>query len=138
MERVQDAAGDIANEVGDKASDELQASIEEGRKKVQGEIEDKLGAMVGMVTDSARETLKEQFRGIDEEEVLRFVPDRRRFAGIGPLLMGLFLLVLLPSVLNVVAYLFFLGGALAFGARYVLNAKVDVPEGYEGVLCRFG
>ncbi|WP_118831432.1 SPFH domain-containing protein [Salinibacter ruber] len=138
MERVQDAAGDIANEVSDKASDELQASIEEGRKKVQGEIEDKLGAMVGMVTDSARETLKEQFRGIDEEEVLRFVPDRRRFAGIGPLLMGLFLLVLLPSVLNVVAYLFFLGGALAFGARYVLNAKVDVPEGYEGVLCRFG
>ncbi len=138
METVKEAAGDIADDVKREATDTLEESIQEGREEVTQEIQDRMGDMVGLVADSAQETLKEQFSGIDEGAVLQFVADRRRFGGVGPFLFGLFLFVLLPAVLNFVAYFFFLVGALSFGSKYVLNAKVDVPEGYEGVLCRFG
>lgn len=80
----------------------------------------------------------DKFAGIDEEEILTFIADRRDFSGIGPVLLGILALLILPGAAKGVAVFFFLSGAALFLLRYVNAAKVDVPDGYEGVVCRFG
>lgn len=114
----------------------LNAQIASSAKAVEGAVQARMKRMVER-GETAYESL-EKYAGINEEEMLGFVPDKRDFAGIGPILLGLMLLVLLPGSSRLLALPFFAVGLLLLALRYVDAAKVDVPDGYEGVVCRFG
>lgn len=114
----------------------LNAQIASGAAAVDGAVKARMAKMVQRGAASY-ESL-DKYAGINEEEILSFVPDRRDLSGIGPLLLGLLVLVLLPGAAKLLALLFFAAGILLFLLRYVNAAKIDVPDGYQGVVCRFG
>ena len=114
----------------------LNQQIASSTKAVEGAVQARMKRMV-QHGESAYESL-EKYAGINEEEILSFVPDRRDFSGAGPLLLGLLVLVLLPGPAKLLALLFFAAAILLFLLRYVNAAKVDVPDGYQGVVCRLG
>ncbi|MPZ16606.1 MAG: hypothetical protein GEV06_01640 [Luteitalea sp.] len=93
--------------------------------------------MVGVVEKATAGDIR-QFAGVNESEILSYVPDRRSISGIAAMSLGFFFLTVLPSSWKLLSILFFLAGVGYFLVGYVLNAKIDVPEGYEGVVCRYG
>jgi hypothetical protein len=117
--------------------DMIDSSISSGTQAVQEAIRVKLDSMMNKVAAKAEVSL-ERFAGVNEEEILTFMPDRRSFAGIGPILLGLLLVIILPGFWKAASLLFFLSGGFLFLLAYVNNAKIDIPDGYEGVICKFG
>lgn len=126
---------DAVNQVRSGVEESLQTHISEGADLLDGAIQKKMKRVVERA--SVQESL-DKFAGIDEEQILTFVPDRRSFSGIGTILLGLLFAVLLPSVFKALSVPFFFVGVILFATRYMNNAKVDVPDGYEGVVCRYG
>jgi hypothetical protein len=94
--------------------------------------------MARVVQRGATQESLDKFAGINEEEILSFVPDKRDFAGLGPFFFGLVLLSLLPGYAKIASLPFFFFAVGLFLLGYVFRAKVDVPDGFEGVICRFG
>lgn len=137
-ERLREMASNVVDEVEERAREGVEQALENRADDLDETIKGRLEEMVGVVSSSAEETGMDKFTGVDEEDILTFVPDRRRLSGIGTLLLGLLFLALLPGVLKVVSLLFFATGLATFGWRYVSKAKVDVPDGYRGVICRKG
>jgi regulator of protease activity HflC (stomatin/prohibitin superfamily) len=66
------------------------------------------------------------------------VPDKRSIAGIGPLLLGVFLAVTLPNGWGYLSLPFFAAFLLSAFLGYAWPSKVDISEGYEGVVCLKG
>lgn len=118
-----------------QAEASLQQQAEKNFSELEGAVEARMKRVVQRA--SVQESL-DKFAGINEEEVLTYVPDKRNFAFAGPILLGLLVLVLFPGPTKILSFLFFLSGVGLFLLRYVNTAKVDVPDGYEGVVCRFG
>lgn len=114
---------------------ENQEQTDSAANKLDGVIQEKINRVVEGA--GVQESL-DKFAGIDEEEILKFVPDKRNFAGIGPILLGFLFMILLPGFLKWFSLLFFGFGILLFLFRYLNNAKVDVPDGYAGVICDKG
>lgn len=113
----------------------LEQQAEQNFAALEGAIQARMDRVVKRA--AVQESL-DKFAGIDEEEILSYVPDKRDFSGAGPILLGLLALVLLPGPTKILAGFFFVFGVGLFLLRYVNAAKVDVPDGYEGVVCRFG
>lgn len=132
-EAVQHAATDLIETAEDALAEDLQA----GGVRLQAAIRDRIGGMVSQVSRSLEER-SARFVGVNEDEMLTYVADRRSINGVGALLIGLLLLVLLPSSISWLAAFAFLGAIVQFLLGYVLQAKVDIPEGFEGVVCQFG
>ena len=105
--------------------------------EVQAAIEGRLRDIVQTVTTTSAQS-RNRFAGVDEEEILKFIPDKRNFAGISNALLGLLLLILLPGVWKFLSIFLFAIAGFNFLVRYVNNAKIDVPDGFEGVVCRYG
>lgn len=118
-----------------QAEESLQVQAEQNFAALEGAIQARMKRVVDRA--SVQESL-DKFAGIDEEEILTYVPDKRDFSGVGPVLLGFLSLVLLPGFAKIIAFFFFVAGIALFLLRYVNAAKVDVPDGYEGVVCRFG
>src|SRR5262245_58528824 len=95
----------------------LDRQIATSAQAVEGGVNARMAKMVQR-GESAYESL-EKYAGINEEEILTFVPDRRDFSGAGPLLLGLLALVLLPGASKLLALLFFTAAVLLFWLRYV-------------------
>ncbi len=133
----------IISQVKNNLKDAIELSarevFEQQTQESAAAIEGKVRARTERVVQRAQvqESL-DKFAGINEEEILSYLPDRRDFSGAGPILLGLLILVILPGPAKVLSLLFFLSGVILFLVRYVNAAKVDVPDGYEGVVCRFG
>jgi len=130
-ERIKNRLGELKSNM----EDALESRLEQGADKLEVTIQEKMDRVVERA--SVQESL-EKFAGIDEEEILTFVRDKRNFSGVGPMLLGLLFAVLLPGPAKILSGVFFLAGLLLLYFRYVNNSKVDVPDGYEGVVCRFG
>ena len=130
-ETLENAVGNLTEDISETFEDQLQS----GMTKVEGAIKDKMDRVIERA--SVQESL-EKFAGIDEEEILTFVPDKRNFSGIGSFLLGVLLLVLLPGFTKWLSLPFFTSGIFLLIARYLANAKVDVMDGYSGVVCHFG
>ncbi len=128
-------ATDVFEQVESDARMTLEQQVRKREKALTGAVQARMDRVVQRA--AVQESL-DKFAGIDEEEILSFVPDKRDFSGIGPVLLGLLVLVMFPGWLKSLAFLFFIAGLFMFWLRYINAAKVDVPDGYEGVVCRFG
>ena len=130
----------------DLAQDILQRAEEQGSLSLEQQVRKREQALAGAVQARMNRVVKraavqeslDKFAGIDEEEILTYIPDKRDFSGIGPVLLGLVVLVMFPGWLKGLAFFFFAAGLFLFWLRYINAAKVDVPDGYQGVVCRFG
>lgn len=127
-----------AREVGEELASD---AVAHGREEAEKFIAARLSRYVDTVRNVSGGSGKEggtDFKGIDESSVLTFVPDHRSISGVAPLLLGLFCLVALPGGWKSLA-VFFLLFAVAFAFfGYVWQSKVDIPEGFSGVLCNKG
>ena len=108
-----------------------------GAERASQAIQQRLTRIVGVVEKATGGDIR-RFVGVNESEILTYVPDRRSISGLAAMMLGFFFLTVLPSSWKVLSILFFLAGFAYFIVGYVMNAKIDVPEGYEGVVCRFG
>jgi hypothetical protein len=108
-----------------------------GAERASQAVQQRLTRIVGVVEKATSGDIR-RFAGVNESEILTFVADRRSVAGLAAMALGFFFLTVLPSAWKPLSVLFFLAGALHFLVGYIFNAKIDVPEGYEGVVCRFG
>jgi len=129
---------------------QLTGAVQSIRDEAENEVKDQIANRVSNLEIAVQERMDrvvergamqeslDKFAGIDEEEVLSYVPDRREFSGVGPVFLGLLVLVLLPGWGKLLSLFFFLVGALLIFRGYLWRCKVDVPDGYEGVICRYG
>ena len=129
---------DTGQRLGEQAKGGLEEILDSGSREVEAAVGLRLEQMLGAVKRNVQEGDLSRFRSVDEERILSFVPDKRRPSGLGLFTLGLLLLVLLPGWLKAVAAPVLLLGVLVFAWRYLSNARVDVPDGYTGVLCRYG
>jgi hypothetical protein len=124
------AALEDAVETGDSM---LGDSINQGTRAVRQALDQRLKKMMDVVKKGAEQ---ERVIRVNEEEILTFIPDNRTLSGIGPVLLGMLFLLILPGAAKVLASVFFLAGLGLFLLGYVFKAKVDVPDGYDGVECK--
>ena len=133
---------EVGREVGERLSEKAKGSLDEllegGSREVEAAVGRKLEQMVGAVKRGVSEGDLRRFSAVDEERILTFMPDKRRVSGLGLVTLGLLTLVLLPGLLKLLAFPALVLGALVFAGRYLSNARVDVPDGYAGVVCRYG
>ena len=129
---------EVGERLGEKARGSLDELLEGGSREVEAAVGRKLEQMVGAVKRGVSEGDLKRFSAVDEERILTFMPDKRRVSGLGLVTLGLLTLVLLPGLLKLLAFPALLLGALVFAGRYLSNARVDVPDGYAGVVCRYG
>jgi regulator of protease activity HflC (stomatin/prohibitin superfamily) len=108
-----------------------------GAERASQAIQERLTRIVGVVEKATGGDIR-RFAGVNESEILTYVPDRRSISGLSAMMLGFFFLTVLPPSWKALSILFFLAGIAYFLVGYVMNAKIDVPEGYEGVVCRFG
>lgn len=119
------------------AGEQLDASISQGTARMQHLLEEKLNQMVTTVKQATSQAA-DRFAGVNEEEILTFVPDSRAISGVSSVLLAILFALILPGGFKLVSLLFLAWGAFSFLIGYVNQAKIDVPDGYEGVVCRFG
>lgn len=112
-------------------------AIGTGAERASQAVQTRLSRIVGVVEKATSGDIR-RFAGVNESEILTYVPDRRSLSGLAAMMLGFFFLTVLPSGLKLLSLLFFMAAAAYFLLGYVRNAKIDVPEGYEGVVCRFG
>jgi regulator of protease activity HflC (stomatin/prohibitin superfamily) len=131
----------VATRVLEDAVQEGRATAERalgaGAERASQAVQERLTRIVGVVEKATGGDIR-RFVGVNESEILTFVPDRRSMSGLAAMMLGFFFLTVLPPGWKALSTLFFLAGVAYFLVGYVRNAKVDVPEGYEGVVCRFG
>ncbi len=108
-----------------------------GAERASQAVQQRLTRIVGVVEKATSGDIR-RFAGVNESEILTYIPDRRSVSGLAAMSLGFFFLTVLPSSWKLLSILFFLAGLGYFIVGYVFNAKIDVPEGYEGVVCRFG
>lgn len=110
----------------------------EGARQADDFIKNRVGKMADMVHATARKSHEDNFVGIDESAILRFVPDRRSLSGIGPFCLAIFLLFALSGAWKVLAIIPLFAALAVFGIGYVWQSKVQIDEGYDGVICEKG
>jgi hypothetical protein len=130
---VERIVNDVAQE-GRAAADRV---VGAGAERASQAIQERLTRIVGVVEKATGGDIR-RFAGVNESEILTYVPDRRSISGLAAMMLGFFFLTVLPPSWKVLSILFFLAGIAYSLVGYVMNAKIDVPEGYEGVVCRFG
>lgn len=126
-----------AKEIGEELTADAVARV---RLEADEFIRDRLKKMSQTVRDVAGKSKADggDFTGIDERSVLTFVPDQRSIAGVAPLLVGVFCLIVLPGMWKFAALLFVFIAAVAAFFGYVWQSHIDIPEGFSGVLCHKG
>ncbi len=135
--RDTNAQGTDVQNVQERVGGALEDLMARGGEGADRLVNERLSRMLGVVKASA-EGAAGRVSSIDEDDVLTFIPDRRRVGGVGLITFGLLCLVLLPGLLKGVGLVFLALGLLGLVSSYVLAAKVDVPDGYAGVVCRYG
>lgn len=132
---VKNLAQDMLQQAGEQSALTLEQQVRKREQALAGAVQARMNRVVKRA--AVQESL-DKFAGIDEEEILTYIPDKRDFSGMGPILLGLVVLVMFPGWLKGLAFFFFATGLFLFWLRYINAAKVDVPDGYQGVVCRFG
>jgi regulator of protease activity HflC (stomatin/prohibitin superfamily) len=130
-------ASQLAEQVAQEGRSAAERVLGTGAERASQAVQERLTRIVGVVEKATGGDIR-RFAGVNESEILTYVPDRRSISGLAAMMLGFFLLTVLPSSWKVLSILFFLAGLTYFLVGYVMNAKIDVPEGYEGVVCRFG
>ena len=130
-------ASELAEQAMQEGRGVAERAIGSGAERAAQAVQARLSRIVGVVEKATGGDIR-RFAGVNESEILTFVPDRRSLSGLAAMMLGFFFLTVLPAGLKLLSLLFFFAGLAYFLVGYVRNAKIDVPEGYEGVVCRFG
>lgn len=136
-EAIRRAGREVAEDAAAQGRAALEQAVGQGAAKASEAIKARLARIVGVAEKATGADLR-RFAGVNESEILTYVPDRRSISGVAAMSLGFFFLTILPSSWKMLSILFFLAGLGYFLVGYVMNAKIDSPEGYEGVVCRFG
>ena len=128
---------EVADEVMSAGRAAADRAVGAGAERASQAVQARLTRIVGVVEKATSGDIR-RFAGVNESEILTYVPDRRSVSGLAAMALGFFFLTVLPDGWKPLSVLFFLAGLGYFLVGYVMNAKVDVPEGYEGVVARFG
>jgi hypothetical protein len=75
---------------------------------------------------------------VNENEYLKFISDNRKLTPLTLFAFGIFLSTLLPGWLKLVPGFVFFIAAISFYISYVSECKVNVEEGFDGVITRWG
>lgn len=135
--KVKDVIEDRIADMASGAEDALQESLRDGGLRLEKAIRERIAGMVSKVNHTLDEKAT-NFVGVNEDEILTYIADRRNFSGVGAFLIGLLILVIMPGWGKSFAMIAF-GMAIIQGFfGYVWQSKVDIPEGYEGLVCQFG
>lgn len=137
-ERIKGALHALSNDVAEAASGELSVAA----ASVEGAIRERISGMVTTISERAAGKGSGQgasFQGVDQEKILTFIPDRRDLGGAGPILLAIFFFTVLPGTLGyMVSVGSLFAGIMLFYITYLRHSRVDVPDGYSGVVCNFG
>ena len=141
-EHLIDAAVNIAQKVAPQQLASLEERLRElvgSGGKVPEDIRNRLKHMATAV-EGVLSRHGEEFVGVSDADLLTFNPDGRQpYAVAGPLLLAVAAAALLPDPLRGWLAGLFMAYTLFEGVRaYLLRCIVDVPEGFEGVVCRYG
>lgn len=72
------------------------------------------------------------------EGILEYIPDTRNLSSLSTLMFGLFILCVLPGLFKGLATFFIIVGLALFYRSYISRSKVDLPDGYDGIICNWG
>ncbi len=120
------------------AENALDLALKHGADELQQQIDKRLGTIVASVSESVRASVKDRFSGVKDGELLVYVPDKRKLGSVSMFLLALIALALLPAPLKLIALILFALGLFQFFVGYVNAAKVDIPDGWVGVICENG
>jgi len=128
----------IKNAIGDVSSTAF-ASIDEMINVSTDTISEAIDERLQKITAKAKQTEQSRsFADMDEEKILMYNDDRRKLSGISSIFLSLFLFIALPTWMIWIPILVVLYGLVNFYIFYVMQAKVDIPDGFIGVVCYFG
>lgn len=127
----------LATNITEAGRDAATGIIAAGQEAATAFIKERLNRMTAVVeaSEKAVRSGENNFSGINEEAILSFVHDKRSIAGVGPLLLGIFLAATLPNGWGLLSIPFFAAFLLIAFFGYVWPSRVDISEGYEGVVC---
>jgi len=126
----------IKDKIKSAAKEEL--GIEEFLQGVTVQSNEKIKEKVAIWKEQFQETVSKEVEIVDEEEVLEYIADKRDLGPLSTIFLAFALFIILPGFLAWISFLVFLWAAVFFVARYVWNAKTDIPDGYRGVGCIYG
>lgn len=138
MNKLVDTARSSLSDAIQKGSEAAADIIQAGQEEASTFIKDRLNKMTAMVDKEEANRTSNSFVGINEEAILSYVHDKRSISGVAPLLLGIFLAVALPDGWGFLSLLFFMAFLASAFYGYVWQSKVDIPEGYDGVVCLKG
>ena len=87
-------------QLADEAAQEGRAAVERalgaGSERAARAVEARLSRIVGVVEKATGGDIR-RFAGVNESEILTYVPDRRSLSGLAAMTLGFFFLTVLPS-----------------------------------------
>ncbi len=129
------AAARLAQDAADTVEQQIGKFSQDAALRSKSRL-DRVLATIGDLRKSSETSAT--LRGVDENEILSYVPDQRSLSGISWILLAVFVSVVTPQGFGWLASPLYLAGACLFLYGYVWHSKVDIGEGYSGVSCRFG
>lgn len=125
-------------EVTKAANDLLDDAVKKGSEELKNRIDQRLGAIVNRVRTSVEGTIKERFSGVAESKMLIYNADNRSFDFVSTVLLAIVALILLPSYSKILAVFVFAFAGFRFLTGYFLASKIEVANGWVGVVCENG
>ncbi len=136
-QRVREAVQEGAEHLVEETENMLTHTLKTSGKDLEQSIRARIGEMVNLVNESAK-SQRDKFVGVNDDDLLTYVADRRNFNGVGAVLISLLILLILPGWLKWLAVATLIWAAVQFFFGYIWKSKVDIAEGFDGVVCQFG
>jgi hypothetical protein len=133
MRTVKERAGELLKDV----TDTVENSVSQNISEVTNQVNQRIRSVIEGSARKASDSIKE-IASIDEKSILTYIDDRRQFSGLSSIFLALFLFILLPGWMAWLPAMVLVYGIITLYIFYVWRAKVDIPDGYEGVNTFFG
>src|ERR671919_2852528 len=97
----------------------VERAIGDGAEKASHAVQARLSRIIGVVEKATSGDIR-RFAGVNESEILTYVPDKRSLSGLGAMSLGFFFLTVLPDGWKPLSLFFFLAGFGYFLVGYVM------------------
>ena len=99
---VERHAGQLVEQVAQDGRAAAERAIGAGAERASEAVQARLSRIVGVVEKATAGDIR-RFVGVNESEILTYVPDRRSLSGLAALMLGFFFLIVLPPGLKVLS-----------------------------------
>lgn len=122
------------SQLGESVTNELANEISKGTERVTQDIQARIKRITQVVSSTPIDHGSTR-GGLNEEAIMKILPDERNLAGVGFLLVALLAFMMQFWVAGAA---FFLIGLVRFAMGPLWAWKIDVPNGFQGVRCLNG